>query len=112
MRLPNKDFGAIIHVLFNKGASMQAAEIARAIIAGNFTNDDLNIITDAVRFARLQMTRKNTGSLVVGTNVKFTHPKTRKVHYGVVKKVKIKNITVLENGTVNWNVPANMLEIA
>jgi hypothetical protein len=34
------------------------------------------------------------------------------VHYGVVKKVKIKNVTVLENGTLNWNVPANMLEAA
>lgn len=91
---------------------MQATELTRAIIAGNFTNDELNSIADAIRFARSQMTHKNTGSLVIGTNVKFTHPKTRKVHFGVVKKVKIKNITVLENGTLNWNVPANMLEVA
>ena len=89
---------------------MQAVEIARAIIASNYTNDELNNISDAIRFARAQMIHKNTGSLVIGTKVKFTHPKTRAVHYGVVKKVKIKNVTVLENGTLNWNVPANMLE--
>ena len=91
---------------------MQAVEIARAIIAGNYSNDELTNISDAVRFARAQMIHKNTGSLVIGTNVKFTHPKTRRVHYGVVKKVKIKNITVLENGSTSWNVPANMLEAA
>ena len=91
---------------------MQATEISRAIIAGDYTNDELNKIADAIRFARSQLTHKNTGSLVIGTQVKFTHPKTRRVHFGVVKKVKIKNVTVLENGTTSWNVPANMLETA
>jgi hypothetical protein len=91
---------------------MNAHEISRAIIAGNLTNAELTQIADAVKFARSQLTHQNTGSLVIGTNVKFTHPKTRKVHYGVVKKVKIKNILVSENGAGLWNIPASMLEIA
>lgn len=94
---------------------MQAVDISRAIIAGNFTNNELTQITDAIRFAKAQVVRKNTGSLVIGTRVKFTNPRTNAVHEGIVKKVKIKNILIdcpsYGRGGL-LNVPAHMLEAA
>ncbi len=41
---------------------MQAVEIARAIIANGYSNDELNNIADAIKFARTQLTRRNTGT--------------------------------------------------
>lgn len=84
-------------------------EINRTIISGVFTNDDLSSIIEAVRFARNQMTRKNTGSLVVGTRVKFTNSRNGITYRGTVNKVKQKFILVnTDNGTL-YNVPAAML---
>lgn len=85
-------------------------EIKSAIMFGDLSNDDLASIIDAIKYRRAQVGKQNARSFVVGARVKFTHPKTGRVHIGEVKKVKIKNITVLENGFTNWNVPANMLE--
>ena len=48
------------------------SEINRAILAGNFTNDQLTSITDAIKFARAQIAQKNKYTLTVGTKVKFT----------------------------------------
>lgn len=86
-------------------------EITQAIMFGNLSNDDLNTVADAIRYARAQMIKQTTRSLWAGDRVKFTHPRTGRVHTGVVGKVKIKNVTVIENGSKNWVVPANMLEI-
>ena len=86
-------------------------DITRAIMFGNLTNDDINTITDALKYARAQMIKQTTRSLWAGDRVKFTHPKTGRVHTGVVGKVKIKNVTVIENGTKSWVVPANMLSV-
>ena len=57
---------------------MSLATITREIVACNFTNDELNKIGDAIRFARSQLTQQNRRSLVVGTNVKFTTVKPAK----------------------------------
>lgn len=87
-------------------------EINSSIMFGDFTNEQLSSIIDAIKYRRAQVGKQNARSFVVGSRVKFTHPKTGRVHVGEVKKVKIKNITVLENGISSWNVPANMLEAA
>jgi len=87
-------------------------EINKAIMFGNFTNDELSSIGDAIRFNRAQLAKVTKRAMSIGCTVRFTHPKTGRVHTGIVKKIKIKNITVLENGSMNWNVPANMLEVA
>ena len=91
---------------------MNIQEINKAIMFGNFTNDELISIGDAIRFNRAQLATVTKRSMSIGCTVRFTHPKTGRVHIGIVKKIKIKNITVLENGFTNWNVPANMLEVA
>ena len=89
-------------------------DINQTIIAGNFTNEQLNAITLAVKFARNQLVKQNRGSLVVGTKVKFTSSRTGADVYGTVEKVNRKFIVVRENrfNTLggSWRVPANMLE--
>jgi len=89
---------------------MNIQAINTAIIQGSFTNDQLNSIADAVRFARSQITRRNTGSFVVGTRVKFYNRKTGVTYTGTVNKVKLKNILVDTDVGVRYNVPAAMLE--
>lgn len=87
-------------------------EINSAIMQNNLSIDELNSVIDAVKFARAQLAKTNKRAMTIGCTVRFTHPKTGRVHTGIVKKIKIKNVTVLENGMMNWNVPANMLEVA
>lgn len=86
-------------------------EINSAISFGNFTNEDLDTIIQAIKYRRSQMAKSNIRSFWQGDNVKFVHPKTGRTHYGVVTKVNIKKIVVRE-GNSNWNVPANLLTAA
>jgi exosome complex RNA-binding protein Csl4 len=89
-------------------------DINSAIISGAFTNDQLNSIVTAVKFARNQITRQNTGSLVIGSKVKFTSTRNGQTVLGTVEKVNRKYIIVREQGTLHgtWRVPANMLSAA
>jgi hypothetical protein len=87
------------------------SEINRAIISGNFTNDQLTSIIDAVKFARAQITQQNKYTLTVGTKVKFTNSRNGQTVVGNVRKVAIKFITV-DTGQTLWRVPANMLSAA
>ena len=83
-------------------------EINSAIIAGNFTNDQLTSIGDAVRFARAQLTQQNKRNFQVGDNVNFTSSRTGLNVTGKVRKIAIKYVTV-DTGQTLWKVPANML---
>lgn len=89
--------------------------INSAIISGNFTNDQLTSIIDAVKFARAQIAQKNKYTLTVGSNVKFTSSRNGQTILGTVEKVNRKFIIVRENGKTfggSWRVPANMLSAA
>jgi hypothetical protein len=85
------------------------SEINRAILAGNFTNDQLTSIGDAIKFARAQITQKNKYTLTVGTKVQFTSTRTGQTVMGNVEKVNRKFI-IVRSGMTNWRVPANMLQ--
>lgn len=87
-------------------------EVNTSIMFGEFTNDQLTAIIQAVKYRRTQITKQNARTLRAGDTVKFVNPRTGRVHVGIVKRIKIKNVTVQENGITNWNVPANMLEAA
>jgi hypothetical protein len=87
---------------------MSLATITRDIISGDYTNDELNKIAEAIRFVRGQITKQNRRSLVVGTQVKFTNSRTGQDVTGTVDKVAIKYITVRSSNTL-WRVPASML---
>jgi hypothetical protein len=85
------------------------SEINRAILAGNFTNDQLTSIGDAIKFARAQITQKNKYTLTVGTKVQFTSTRTGQTVMGNVEKVNRKFI-IVRSGMTNWRVPASMLQ--
>ena len=95
--------------------TLTIAEINTAIIAGNFTNDQLNSIGDAIKFARAQIANQNKFTLVKGSQVKFTNSRSGQTVLGTVEKVNRKFIIVRETGKAfggNWRVPANMLTAA
>ena len=85
------------------------SEINRAILSGNFTNDQLISIGDAIKFARAQIAQKNKYTLTVGTKVQFTSTRTGQTVMGNVEKVNRKFI-IVRSGMTNWRVPANMLQ--
>ena len=91
---------------------MNIKEINSAIMHGDFTNEQLNTIGDAIRFARAQLVARNKAVLSIGSNVKFTSS-SRGTLIGTVEKINRKFVIVRETGKAfgNWKVPANMLEI-
>jgi hypothetical protein len=90
---------------------MNIKQINTAIMQGDFSNEDLNSIGDAIRFARAQLVVRNKSALTIGSNVKFTSS-TRGTISGVVKKINRKFIIVDQPGQFrSWKVPANMLEV-
>ena len=88
---------------------MKVQDINSAIISGIFTNDDLNSIADALKYARAQLSKQNRRALMPGDTVKFTSNRNGMTYTGTVNKVKIKYVLVRTNAGV-FNVPANMLE--
>ncbi len=88
---------------------MSVVTITREIVAGNLSNDELNKISEAIRFARSQITQQNRRSLVVGTKVKFTNSRTNQVMTGTIEKMALKFATVTTLAG-RWKVPASMLE--
>ena len=104
-------FSAIIDVsTATLGANMSIQSVNTEIIAGNFTNDQLTSIIDAVKYARTQLAQKNKRALTLQSNVEFTSVKTGRVMRGFVKKIAIKYVTV-DTGGGMWRVPANMLKV-
>ena len=90
---------------------MNITQINTAILQGNFTNDQLSSMIDAVKWARHQLTRNVKNSIKPGQMVKFTSSKTGKTMVGDVTKIAIKYVTVRTPAGM-WRVPANMLEAA
>lgn len=87
---------------------MNIDQINSAIIASCLSNDELNSIAQAVKYARSRLGRRVKQGLQVGDNVTFTN----KLGYtvtGHVVKVAIKYVTVRTVGYDLWRVPANML---
>ena len=93
---------------------MTIQEINASIISGVFTNDQLDSIATAIKFARNQLATKAKFTLVKGTSVKFTSSRNGQTIFGTVEKVNRKFIIVREKGTAfgTWRVPANMLSAA
>jgi hypothetical protein len=89
-------------------------EINSTIIAGNFTNEQLDAISMAIKFARNQLANKNKFTFRAGSQVKFTSSRNGQTILGTVEKINRKFIIVRENGKAfgSWRVPANMLEAA
>jgi hypothetical protein len=82
-------------------------EIKSAIMSTNLTNDEINELAMALRFARSQLGKQVKRSLRVGQQVQFNGRAGLTV--GKLTKVAIKFATV-QVGYTNWRVPMNMLE--
>ena len=87
---------------------MNITQVNQAIMYGNFTNDELSSIIDAVKYGRARLTREIKRGLAVGDNVNFTSTKLGSNVTGVITKIAIKYVTV-RTATGLWRVPANML---
>ena len=92
----------------------QIQQVNQAIMFGNFTNDELNSINDAIKFARASIANQNKRAMNLGSVVKFTNSRTGLPVTGTVEKVNRKFIIVRETGKAfgNWRVPASMLTVA
>ena len=90
---------------------MNIKQINTAIMQGDFSNEELNSIGDAIRFARAQLVIQNKSVLTLGSSVKFTSSSKGTIS-GVVKKINRKFIIVDEPGQFrSWKVPASMLTV-
>ena len=89
---------------------MNANTVASTIIAGNFTNDELASIIEAVKYARSRLQKQTIRSLMLGDNVNFTSTKTGRNTTGTVYKIAQKYVTVRTIDGL-WKVPANMLNL-
>lgn len=85
--------------------------VCQKIMFGGFTNDELNNVAEALKFARAQLTKQNRRSLRPGDAVKFTSNRNGRTYQGTVEKVKVKYVLV-NTPVGRYNVPANMLEVA
>ncbi len=93
---------------------MQTATIQQinsSIMFGTFTNDQLDSVMSAVKYARAQLNKQIKRSLRTGDKVKFYSSKRGLLVIGTVEKVAIKYVTVT-SPQGRWKVPANMLEAA
>ena len=90
---------------------MDINSINGAIMRGGYSNDDLNSIMDAVKYARSKLGRAKLRAFGVGDAVKFTSNRNGRVYQGVVEGVKIKNV-IVNTSMGRFRVPANMLESA
>lgn len=88
---------------------MTINEINQAIMWGKWTDEQLNSMFMAVKFAKAQLGKQNKYAFNPGDNVKFI-ARGREIR-GTVMKIMQKNVKVKEGMTM-WKVPANMLQAA
>jgi len=89
---------------------MNVSQINTAIIQGSFTNDELNSMGDAIKFARSRLAQQIKFTVRAGAEVKFTSSKNGVTYTGTVEKMAIKFATV-KTAQGRWRVPANMLTV-
>ena len=89
---------------------MNIQEINSAIMFGTWTNDQLNSMISAIKFARAGLAKQSIRSITLKSNVEFTSSKTGRIMRGHVQKIAQKYVTV-DTGAGLWRVPANMLTV-
>jgi hypothetical protein len=90
---------------------MDIKVITAAILTENYSNDELNGVIEAIKYARTRLGKKKKSQFTIGASVKFRNSRTGQTVQGTVSKVGIKNIKV-KSGMTLWTVPAVMLEPA
>lgn len=90
--------------------TLTAQQIAAAIIGSGLSNDDLNEVISAVKYARSRITKQKIQQFTPGQKVKFVG-RGGVTEHGVVVSVGIKNVKV-KTATTNWRVGATLLQAA
>ena len=88
--------------------STQVRQICSDISFGNFTNDELNQIVEALKYRRAQLARTKARSFGKDDKVRFTS--RGHTYFGTIVRVKVKNAVVRVGNWQTYNVPVNMLE--
>ena len=91
-------------------SNLTISEVNSAIMHQDWTNDQLNSMVMAIKYARERLTKQNVWSLTHGAQVQFVDRAGRK-QIGTVTKINRKKV-IVRVGMTNWNVPANMLSAA
>lgn len=91
-------------------SKLSIQEVNTAIMFGDWTNDQINSMVAAVKYARSQLGQKAKFALAVGDTVQFSG-RNGYTYNGMVTKIMKKNCLVRTQNTV-YRVPANMLEKA
>ena len=90
---------------------MNANQIVSELMSGSLTNDELEQIAQALKYARSQVGNQIKRQLRPGVSVKFYHPKQNFYIAGTVNRIKQKYVLV-DTPQGRYNVPANLLETA
>ena len=88
---------------------MDINELCHNIRFSNLTNDELNMISNAIRYRRSLLADQNRYKLSIGCKVQFRNSRTGQMIIGTVNKINRKNVLVGSGFNV-WRVPGNMLE--
>jgi hypothetical protein len=83
--------------------------VTQAIMFGNFSNEELEAVSQAIRYRRSQLSKEAKRVMAPGVAVKFYHPKQGRDITGTVNRIKQKYILV-DTSQGRYNVPANLLE--
>lgn len=92
-------------------ANLTISDVNSAIMHQEWTNDQLNSMVMALKYARERLSKQTVWSLRLGADVKFTNSRNGQVMVGKVKKINRKKV-IVQVGMTNWNVPAAMLSAA
>ena len=90
---------------------MSVDQIITELMSGTLTNDDIEQVAQALKYARAQVGREVKRQLAPGASVKFYHPKQNFYIAGTVNRIKQKYVLV-DTPRGRYNVPANLLEVA
>jgi N-acetylmuramic acid 6-phosphate (MurNAc-6-P) etherase len=92
-----------------KEKSMSVNQIVTELMSGTLTNDDIEQVAQALKYARVQVAKTIRRQLSPGVSVKFYHPKQNFYIAGTVNRIKQKYVLV-DTAQGRYNVPANLLE--
>jgi hypothetical protein len=90
---------------------MSVNHIVTELMSGTLTNDDIEQVAQALKYARAQVGREVKRQLAPGASVRFYHPKQNFYIAGTVNRIKQKYVLV-DTPRGRYNVPANLLEPA
>ena len=90
---------------------MSVNHIVTELMSSTLTNDDIEQVTQALKYARAQVGREVKRQLAPGASVRFYHPKQNFYIAGTVNRIKQKYVLV-DTPKGRYNVPANLLEPA